>query len=349
MEQPGSIQAFESVELFSMVSGYLKTQDVDIGARIKKGEILAVIDVPRVEGRVAEAAALLKQAKAQALLAETKIKTMEADRDTAAATAVQAEADIDRLIADRRLAAVATERTSRLAAETAKSQLAGAAARVEQSRAEALQMRAEVAVAEARLATDLVDLQYAKIAAPFDGVVTRRNFHPGAFIRANSDGNQQELLTVARTDLMRVVVQVPDRDVVFAEPGDPAVVTIDGLEGRAFQGKISRIASSEDAKMRTMRVEIDLPNPDGRLRDGMYGRATIEIEAKTQRLTVPVACVSERSAKGTGIVHVVRNGKIERVVVELGADDGTRVDKTSALAAASRAIASLPLACCRSR
>ena len=102
--QPGSVHAFESVDLYAMVSGYLKTQDVDIGSRVKKGQVLAELDVPREENAVSEAAAMLDQAKAHARQAEAKVKAMEAERETAAATVAQTEADVDRLVANRKLA-----------------------------------------------------------------------------------------------------------------------------------------------------------------------------------------------------------------------------------------------------
>jgi HlyD family secretion protein len=359
--QPGSVHAFESVDLFAMVSGYLKTQEVDIGSHVKKGQVLAVLDVPREENAVREATALRDQAKARARQAEARVNSMEADRDTAAATVVQTEAEIKRFVANLKLAnaqylrvkslfernavdkklvdeqlrdfeaAEAAERTSRLAVLTAKSQLAGAAAKIEESKVDVAEAEVAVRVAETRLAKAQVDLGYAKIIAPFDGVVTQRNFFPGAFIRSASDGSQLPLLTVSRVDMMRVVVRVPDRDVLLANAGDPAVLTIDGLEGRTFRGSVSRIASSEDSLSRTMRVEIDLPNPDGQLRAGMYGRATIGLEAKSKRLTVPVACVLDRSGKGRGVVQVVREGKIQRLKVELGADNGTLVEVSSGL------------------
>lgn len=359
--QPGSVHSIESVELYAMISGYLKIQNVDIGSRVKKGQVLAVIDVPREEDVVREAAALLDQAKVRARQTEAKVKSMEADRDTAAAVVAQSESDIGRLVAnlklanaqylrvkslveqkavDKRLAdeqlrdfeaAEAAERTSHLAVQTAKSQLAGATAKIEQARVDVAEAKTAVEVAEARLAKTRTDLSYAKIVAPFDGVITHRSFHPGAFIRSAADGVQIPLLTVARVDLMRVVVRVPDRDVVLVDPGDPVVLTIDGLEGRTFRGTVSRIANSEDHTTRTMRVEFDLPNPDGLLREGMYGRASIALEVASKRLTVPVGCVLERSGKGHGVVQVIREGKIQRVKVELGVDNGSLVEVDSGI------------------
>ena len=372
--QPGSVYAFESVDLYAMVSGYLKTQEVDIGSRVRKGQVLAVIDVPRESQAVAEASSLLDQAKAQARLAAARVKTSEADRETAVATLAQTEGDVDRLVAHRRLAekqyarikdlaerravelklvdeqehdlqaAAAAERTARLMVQTARAKLNGAAASLEHARADQSVAEAAVGVAKSRLATARVDMTYARITAPFDGVVTRRQFHPGAFIRAASDGNQLALLTVARTDLMRVVVRIPDRDVVLANAGDPAELAVDALEGRTFRGVVARVAESEEHQTRTMRVEIDLPNPDGVLREGMYGRATIKLAAQSSHLTLPVECVLERTGKGKGTVRVVRGGEVRREIVELGVDNGTSVEVVSGLGHDDRVVVR-----CRSR
>ncbi len=360
--QPGSVHSFETVELFAMVAGYLKSQSVDIGSRVKKGEILAEIAVPKEEAAVDESAAMLEQAKAKAEQAESTVKAMEAERDSAAATVAQSESEIDRFVANRKLAesqytriksiydqkavekrlvdeqerelesAQAAERTARLAVLSARARLAATAAKIDQAQADVAESRAAVGVASARLARARVDVLYAKIVAPFDGVVTHRNFHPGSFIRSASDGSQLPLLTVSRTDQMRVVVRVPDRDVVLASAGDAAIVNIDGLEGREFTGTVSRIADSEDSTTRTMRVEIDLPNPTGLLREGMYGRVHISLEATSKRLTLPVACVLDRSGRGQGVVQVVREGKIHRTKVQLGPDNGTLVEVKTGLA-----------------
>jgi HlyD family secretion protein len=361
--QPGSVLSFESIDLFAMVSGYLKTQSVDIGSRITKGEVLAVIEAPREARAVEEAASQLQEKKAQTAQAEAQIKTMEAERDAAAATVRETESDIDRLVADRELAqlqltrvkalvadraadarnadehqhrlrtAEAAERTGRLAIASAKAMLAAANAKIEKARADVAEAKAAVSVADARLATAQVNFDYTHITAPFDGVVTSRTFHPGAFIRSAAEGGQQPLLTVKRTDLMRVVVQVPDRDVVITSVGDSAIVKVDALGNEAFPGKVARIGESEDPTTRTMRVEIDLPNPKRLLREGMYGTATITLEPMSHSLTLPPACVMEHSGQTHGVVYVVREGLARRCEVELGADNGKRIEVLSGVEA----------------
>ena len=359
--QPGTVIGYESVDLYAMVSGYLKTQSVDIGSRITKGEVLAVIDAPREAKALEEAAALVDESRAQINQADARIKTVEGERDAAAAAVNQAESDVDRLIATRELAqkqlervrglvadraadtrlldenvrqvetATAGERTARLGVTTARAQLATAVAKVAQAGADLTEAKAAVGVAEARLAKARVNVDYTRIVAPFDGVVTHRAFHPGAFVRSASEGGQASLLTVKRTDLMRVIVQVPDRDVVITSVGDPAEVAVDALGSEIFRGTVARMAESEDPTTRTMRVEIDLPNPKRLLREGMYGTATIVLEPVSHNLTVPPACVMEHSGQTHGVVYVVRDGLVHRTPVELGADNGSLVEVVSGI------------------
>ena len=130
---------------------------------------------------------------------------------------------------------------------------------------------------------------------------------------------------------MRTIVLVPDRDVPYCKVGDPATVTLDALAGRVFKGKVSRISESEDLNDRTMRVEIDLPNPDRVLRDGMFGRAAILLEKLIKSLTIPSSCLIDRNGKGEGAVLVVRDGEIHRVNVHVGIDTGLRVEVVNGL------------------
>jgi RND family efflux transporter MFP subunit len=362
IQQPASINSFETVDLYAMVSGYLKWQKVDIGSRIQKGEILAEIDVPRDAKVAEEAASLVGEVKAQILQAEARIKMAGAQQDAAAAAVKVAESDMARLTAHRefaekqftrvralvaekavdvrlveehqrdREAAVAAERTGLSEIQSAKAKLLAASAAVDQARADAAETRASLGVAEARLDKARVNLDYAKIVAPFDGVVTHRAFHPGALIRAATEGGNQPVLTVKRTDLMRVVVLVPDRDVVLTSVGDPAVVSVDALADKKFPGTLARCSRSEDAE-RLMRVEIDLPNPDGLLCDGMYGKATITPRRDTTSLTVPTGCVIEHVGRDHGVVFLVRAGAARRTEVKLGGDNGSQVEILSGISA----------------
>ncbi|MGP0063551.1 MAG: efflux RND transporter periplasmic adaptor subunit [Isosphaeraceae bacterium] len=360
IQQPASIHAFESVDLYAMISGYLKTQRVDIGSRIKKGEVLAEINVPRDAKDVEQGAAQVAQARAHVVQAEAQIKMAEAQRDAIAASERQAESDVDRLVALRELArkqlarvqglavenavtqrlvdeqqgqldaAMAAERTSRIAILTAKARTLAAQAEIEKAKADKIDAEAMLGVAEAHLDRSKVNLKYARIVAPFDGVVTHRTFHPGALIRSASEGGQLPLLTVKRIDVMRVVVLVPDRDVVLTRVGDSAVVSVDALDGQSFKGTLARIARAEDTE-RMMRVEIDLPNPGDLLFDGMYGKAIITLGQDARSFAVPSSALVEHTGHSGGVVFVVRDGVARRTEVKLGGDNGSQAEILSGI------------------
>ena len=120
-------------------------------------------------------------------------------------------------------------------------------------------------------------------------------------------------------------ILVPDLDVPFVDRGDPATLRVDALQGQVFRGKVARFANSEN-EQKLMRTEVDLPNPDNLLRDGMYGTATIEVEPPSQNLRIPSTCLIEQTGQGQGAVYVVRDGKAHRQPVQVGLDDGREVE-----------------------
>lgn len=361
--QPGTLQAFEFAYLYAEVSGFLKTLTVDIGDRVTKGQVLATIDVPDLQKLVEKNRALLQQAeanvklmqaaleryRAEARAAEVAITQAEHSADAARATRVYRQKaylrikqlfesrSIEERLVDEKLeqrdAAIATERAAVAAIATARSQAEASAARVKQAEAEVAHAQAQVGVARADLERAEVEVGFATVRSPYTGVVTRRNYFPGDFVRAASGSERTALLVVERTDKLRMVVQVPDRDVPFADPGDLCDVEIDAVPGDTWRAgdthpvAVSRVQGSEDLETRTMRVEIDLPNPTGRLRQGMYGRATIHLEKpELTALSIPSRCLSGKVEGGRGAVYVVRDDLARRVEVRVGADNGVRTE-----------------------
>jgi HlyD family secretion protein len=353
--QPGSVQAFESVHLYSGVSGYLKTQTVDIGDRVKKGQVLAAVDVPDLQKQVQRAKAGLSQARARVKQMAAHVDSAKAELDAARTTIPQTEAvakskaaelrfrqkqlermrdlftlkSIDERLVDekteQRDAAREAEIGAKEAVFSAKARVAASQAKVVGAEADLDESKAEVEVAQAELEKAEVMVTFATIPAPFDGVVTARNHFVGDYIRAAREGaSQVPLLTVQRTDLFRVVVQIPDRDVPYADVGDPAIVEIDAMPGQAFPSKISRLADSEDPQTRLMHIEIDLPNPTRKIRHGMYGRVTILLE-KSNSLAIPSSCMVGKTQEGKASVYVVREGKAQLTPVQVGADNGLQV------------------------
>jgi RND family efflux transporter MFP subunit len=371
--QPGTIRAKDYASLHAKVSGYLKELPVDRGDRVKKGQLVALVYAPELDVAVLQAQASLQHSQAVTRQVEARIKTAEAGVRAAEAKRKEADSTVEEAVAqrtyrkkaldrltqlasrngieqrvvdeaeDQYMASLASEHAAQAGIQTADAKVAESHAAVEQAHADLVTAQAEVKVAEAVLDKAKVMLSYTRIESPYAGVITDRDegLHVGSFIRSAADGNAAPLLTVAWTDVMRTIVQVPDPDVPFANPGDPASVTLDPLKGRVFKGKISRMGEREDLKDRTMRVEIDLPNKDGLLKDGMFGRVLIELEPPSQNLTIPSTCLIEQAGGGEGAVYVVRDGKARRIPIQVGKDNGLRVEVLSGLTEKDQIVAQI--------
>jgi RND family efflux transporter MFP subunit len=247
---------------------------------------------------------------------------------------------------DQYQAAISAELAAAESVGAARQKEAAARARVQQAQADLRYAEAEVATARARLEKSQVLLAYTVIRAPYSGVVTKRNFHPGDFVRsADSGGERVPLLAVERTDVMRVIIQVPERDVPFVHRGDPAVVEVDALPGIVFKTdetnkvEVSRLAASEDPHTRMMRTEVHIQNPDGKLRRGMFGRVTLILQrGAPDALRIPSAALTGKADGGKGLVRVVRDGKVSLVPVRYSVDSGSEIEILSGLTPADRII-----------
>lgn len=357
--QPATIEAFYYADLYAKVSGYLKNQNVDIGDLVKEGQVLAEIDAPEYQQQLINARAELKRAKTEVTLAEARVHTAESQYRAAAAAVEEARADLkkadanltfreiqyhrikdlfekkaidERLVDEKdeeRHAAAATQISARAAIITARAQEDAAQARVEQAKAELEDAHARVEVAAAQVGNAQVFVGYTRIVSPYHGVITRRTFHNGDFIRAAEKEQTPPTLTVAETDKMRTVVLVPERDAAYTRPGDKAVVRLDAIPDRVLTAKVSRISESEFRTTRAMRVEVDLQNENNELRDGMFGHVTIYLGKLLAAVNVPASCLMAND-EGTGTwVYVVKDGKARRKMVKAGRNDGVRVEITA--------------------
>ncbi len=357
-DQPGTIRSFEFAPLFSKVSGYVRNLGVDRGTKVKKDQLLLEVYDPEREVTVIQTTAALDRSKAAVKQAEARVTVAEAGVEAAKAKKVQAQAIMDEMeakkeyrqkqyirytdlarknaieqrIVDEQLDDLEAAKASVLSATagmaTAVAEVAEAEANVLKAEADLKAAKAEVEVSAANLKMANVWLEYTKIISPYDGVVTDRGdgIHNGSFIRSASEGGNLPLLVVARTDLFRTIVLVPDNDAPYCKVGDTAIIKFDAYLGREFPGKVSRISESEDLKDRNMRVEIDLPNPTGELRDGMWGRAVILLEKMVKTITIPASCIISRDGKGQAVILVVIKNEIHRKNVLVGIDNGLRVE-----------------------
>ncbi len=283
---PGSVQAFTDTPIYARTSGYLRRWYFDIGARVRKGQMLAQIESPEVDQQLEQAQANLKSAQANLDLANTT-RTRYVD-----------------LLKSNSVSKQETDQA-----------VSGAAAQ---------QAGVDAALANVRRLQQLQGFE--GVIAPFDGIVTARNTDIGALIDAGSAGSTpKELFHMAAIGTMRVYVPVPEVYASDITDGAKAYLTLDAYPGRRFDGTIARNANAIDPVTRTLNVEVDVPNPKGELLPGAYVFVHFRISSShTQTLTVPSNTLLFRS-EGLR-VGVVRNGRVHLQPVTIAKDNGAFVE-----------------------
>jgi RND family efflux transporter MFP subunit len=374
--QPASVEPFEQVDIYAQVAGILKNQRVDIGDKVKKEGVLAEVDAPILLTERDNAASNLESARDQvqisrALLvaaeAELKAAKLRENQRAAEVASVEAtvkfrKAELQRFKELSQRGAITQQTVDEQASklEAAERQRDAAQAGVQAAHADyqikvALVRKAtadlvarSTAVRGARSTLEKAQIMvgYSRITAPFDGVITRRNFNNGEFIRAADQAGPRPLFTLTRTDRMRVVAYVDEQDVPYTDPGDPVDLSIPALPGRKFTGhKIARVSTAID-KSSSMRVEIDVDNSGNLLRPGMNARATIHLaEASKEGMSLPLSCILMGgngyggslgplpAYTGPPAVYVIRDGKAHLREIKIGYTRQGRAEILSGLTA----------------
>jgi RND family efflux transporter MFP subunit len=244
---PGATQPFVYSPVYARTNGYLVKWFHDIGARVKKGELLAVIDTPELDKQLEQARADLESAKSNLSLAKTT--------------------------ADRWQGLVKTRSVSQQSTDQAV------------DTHNAMQSSVNSSAANVRRLEDLVSFE--KVYAPFDGVITARNTDTGWLIDAGANSPGKELFQLAQTGTLRVFVAVPQVYSRAAQIGATATLTLDEFPNQTFRGKITRTSSSIDMASRTLNTEIDVDNPAGQLLPGAYVHVHLKLPTQARSLIIP--------------------------------------------------------------
>jgi RND family efflux transporter MFP subunit len=299
LAMPGQLDPYETVAVYPRVTGFVKTISVDRGSRVRAGDVLATLEAPELAAQRAEAQSKVQAANAQlvATRAKADADASTADKLTAASATPGAVAGNDLLAAQK-------------VVEADRSQIAAAEQNMEAAR-QALQSVSDMEA-------------YLKIVAPFDGVVTERNVHPGALVGPGGGAAAPPMLRLIENDRLRLVVPVPEAYVADVRRGALLTFTVPAYPGQDFTGTIARIAQSVDVKTRTMAVELDVANGDGRLAAGTFCQVQWPVHRAAPSLFVPSASIASTTDR-TFVIRI-RNGKTAWVDVKTGLTSGPLIE-----------------------
>jgi RND family efflux transporter MFP subunit len=306
---PGTMQAVTEAPILARTDGYLARRLVDIGDRVRAGQVLAEIDAPEVDQQVQAAEATVAQAQASIDQAQANLEQGKANRELARVTAERLKMLNERGIAP---AQDTDQSQAQLAAQDANVQALGKAIQAQQS---------NLTAAKANLARLQELRSYRLVKAPFDGVITLRNVDVGALVSTSNT----LLYRIAQTGALRTYVNVPQTYVNSVHVGQAATVNVAHLPGRSFSGKVARMANALDPSTRTMLVEVAVPNGDGALFPGTYAEVDLSGPRANPPLVVPAAAVIFRS-DGAQLAVVQPDGTLHLQKVAVGRDYGDRVE-----------------------
>jgi multidrug efflux pump subunit AcrA (membrane-fusion protein) len=353
VQQLATVEPFFQANLRSQVAGVVKYVAKDIGDRVRQGELLAEIDVPDLRQEIAQKESVVAQRRQELELAKALVKNAAAAVEVAQANIEQKQTEVRQAKARREYREKRLERYRYLAKRTAISpdvvdeeeqslvsaQAAEESAQVAVRKAQAdckeKEASREAALAEVKLKEALIvvafqDLErsraladYARITAPFDGVITRRNIDPGAFVQNATTATTEALMTVARNDIVTVGMKVPDNAAPFITRNTEAEIQMDDLPGVTILGRVTRFSPSIESGDRTMKVEVDLFNGTEaeyrqlQTRSVTAGLAPLGFPGLAARLTAQAA--------GLYVIHQDRKGGADELPLRPTTLGGTAV------------------------
>ena len=297
---PGELLAYEAVAVYPKVPAFVDSISVDRGTVVKSGQLMARLVAPELAAQRAEAQSKLQGAEAQRVEAEAKLAS-----DDGTYQRLKTASGTPGVVAGNDL-------------EVAQKAVEG-----DRARLEAVRKSAQAAEASLKSISDIES--YLQIRAPFDGVITERNVHPGALVGpSGSAGGQLPLVRVEQTGRLRLVVPVPEKYAADIVNGAKVEFTVPAFPNQTFGGTVARIARTVDVRTRTMPVELDVRNGDGRLASGMFPEVLWPVRRSDPTLFVPTSAVA-RTTEATFVVRI-RNGNPEWVNVRTGEVDGKLVE-----------------------
>jgi RND family efflux transporter MFP subunit len=311
---PATTAAFAQAEIYARATGYIGKRLVDIGDRVKEGQLLAELAVPEQDDQISQNEAMRNQLQSALDQAQANLKLAQVtwDRDHPLvnegwATQQQGTIDVQTLKANDAAVGVA---------------------------------RANIAAQDKLLMTLRQNRNYALVTAPFNGVITQRNVDVGSLVQGNANTGTF-MFEVMQRDVIRVFVYVPQDAAFGVAPGVDAIVRVPEIPNREFLGKVTRIADALQSGTRTLLTEIDIPNPDDALAPGVYCTVELKIPRQTPSLVVPAeGIIFNRNGLQVAVVY---DGKAEIRTIRVARDFGTWVEADAGVMSGDRVILNPPV------
>jgi RND family efflux transporter MFP subunit len=299
---------FQEIDVYAKESGYVKQLLVDYGTRVKKDQLMAVLEIPELEQQLQQDDAAIKSAADQVTHAEHEVNRYEAQHNV-----LHLQADRLSTVAKNQPGLVAQQEV-----DDARGRDLATEAQVESAQSNLSVTQSQLVAAKAKRQHDQVLFDYAKITAPFAGTVTQRFANLGTLVQAGTSSSTQALplARLSEDDRFRLVIPVPESYVRYIKIGDTAQVNVPALD-RTYTGKVARFSVDVKADTRTMHTEVDIYNADQKLLPGLYADATLALDRKDNAIAVPLQAVNQNGDQ-TSVYVVTPAGKIEIRNVSLG-------------------------------
>ena len=309
---PGETQPYATAAIYARATGYITERRVDIGSRVKKGDLLVHIAAPDLDQQLEQAMAQLGQVQAALLQSQASVSQSEANLNLAKVNLSRAQALVgqgfETLQNRDQLQANQTAQGANLDAARAGVKVAEANVKAQQA-----------AIDRLRALTSFEDVR-----APFDGVVTVRNVDLGTLVNADSAAGTP-MFTLDQDDVLRVLVQVPQNSATGVRDGLEAKITVSQMPGRTFVGRVTRSSSALQSSARTLTVEVDIPNQAGVLRAGLYASLTLDIPRTHPDVVLPAETLIF-DQHGTHVAVVGEGDRVRMVPINIRRDFGTGIE-----------------------
>lgn len=304
---------FQEIEVYAKESGYVSQLLVDYGSHVKKGQLIAVLEIPELGAQLQQDQAAVKSVQDQVVNAQNQLSRTEAQHKV-----FHLEYERMNSVAQSKPGLVAQQEVDEVQGRDL-----AAEAQVDAAKSNLEAAKSNLAESQAKVVRDEDLSSYARITAPFAGVVTERNANLGTLVQAGTNSSTQAmpLVKLSEENLYRLVIPVPETYVRYISIGDQVTVRVPALN-KSFPGRVARSSFEVHDATRTMHTEVDVPNPTGELLPGLYAEATLTLNRTADALTVPVQAI-DRQGDNTSVFVVDPSNVVQVRPVSLGIEGQT--------------------------